>query len=120
MHSWRWVESLNDLLVPHIFKGINKIYNDIKRASNATNSRNGGGVIKPFQLTLMEIKYLPESLLEEDYIQLLHYLKNNDKSEKLFSSLLTKIYTNMAQTELGPKEVVNISIPKNRVFVHKV
>ena len=148
----RWSESLNDLLVPHIFKGINKIYNDIKRASMTRgNTRGvggaggagggagaggagggagaggagggagaGGGVIKPFQLTLMEIKYLPEALLEEDYNQLLYYLKNNDMSEKLLTSLLSKIYINMAQTELGPNETVKISIPKNRVFVHKV
>ena len=116
----RWIENLNDILVPHIFKGINKIYNDLRKLTEKTNN----GIIKPFQLTLMEIKYLPATLLEEDYTQLLLSFKNNNYSEALLSNLLKKIYIESVKEDIKLAKITliknNIKIPNNMLFIHKV
>ena len=114
MNKNKWQNSLNDILIPHIFKGLNKIYNDIKKIAASKNT----GVIKPFQLTLMEVKYLPEALLDEDYTQLLLSLRHNDKTEKLLTILISKIYTEILKEE--SYDCINVIFPKNKVFVHKV
>ena len=61
----RWLDNLNDILVPHIYKGINEIYNNIKRMVFLSGKTNG--TIKPFQLALLEVKYLSETVLNTDF-----------------------------------------------------
>jgi hypothetical protein len=43
----RWLDTLYDILAPHIFKGINEMYNNIKQQTNLLG--NTTGYVKAFQ-----------------------------------------------------------------------
>jgi hypothetical protein len=117
-----WLESVNDLLVPHIFKGLQEAYNAVNRLTK------GSKLFIAFQVTLEGITSLPQSKISQDYDVLVNNLIRNGHNEEWFTTLLKHLYHSYAKGALegaGLKLGDNfdptfIEVPEGSAFVHSV
>lgn len=120
----RWLDSINDIVVPHIFRGLDKLYNDIRRITERVKTKTGK-TLMAFQLALERIKDLPKGLIEDDYKVLLNSLRNVDCDEQWFHDLLDRAFVSYAREALR-SEGIDIKLSKDHIevpdgidFIHK-
>ena len=89
-----WLDSLNDILVPHVFKGLQEAYNSVNRLTG------GIKVLLAFQVTLEGIKDLSQSKIAADYAVLVNTLVKNGHDKVWFETLLRHLYVNYGKTAL--------------------
>lgn len=120
----RWLDSINDIVVPHIFRGLDKLYNDVRRITERVKTKTGK-TLMAFQLALERIKDLPKGLIEDDYRVLLNSLRNVDCDEQWFNDLLTKAFVSYAREALRSEGIDiklsrdHIEVPEGLDFIHK-
>jgi hypothetical protein len=117
-----WLESINDILVPHIFKGLQEAYNTVNRLTGGTK------VLLAFQVTLEGIKDLSQSKITADYTVLQNSLIKNGHDALWFETLLRHLYLNYGKSALLSAGLqINdnfntdlIEVPKGPDFVREV
>ena len=117
-----WLESVNDLLVPHIFKGLQEAYNAVNRLTK------GSKLLIAFQVTLEGITTLSQPKIAQDYTVLMNNLGRNGHPEDWFTTLLEHLYHSYAKSALegaGLKlgdhfDASFIEVPDGSAFVHMV
>jgi hypothetical protein len=90
-----WLDSINDILVPHIYNGLQVAYNSVAKICK------GKKVIMAFQVTLENIKDLPQQSIDNDYKVLLKTSeKTEDELRRMFDNLY-RSYANFALSSAG-------------------
>ena len=131
MSSAQWLDNLNDILVPHIYRGLSKVYIEIRRLSEMSQKQHGGGnragkTLMTFQLALSKIKDMPNTRLQNDYEFLLDSLNNVDQNEKWLRELFTNALMSYARDALASEGIHaklnrnHLTVPSNQDFIHNV
>jgi len=90
-----WLDSINDILVPHIYNGLQVAYNSVAKICK------GKKVLMAFQVTLENIKDLPQQSIDNDYKVLLKTSeKTEDELRRMFDNLY-RSYANFALSSAG-------------------
>jgi hypothetical protein len=85
-----WLDSLNDVLVPHIFNGLQVAYNSV--AKICRNNK----VLMAFQVTLENIKDLSQQSIDNDYRVLLKSIDEKGMDEEALRRIIKSLYRSYA------------------------
>jgi hypothetical protein len=89
-----WHNSINDILVPHIFNGLQEAYKTVNRLTG------GVKVLLAFQITLEQIRDLSQNKITDDYSVLMNSIKKMGHDALWFQTMIKHLYHSYAKSAI--------------------
>jgi hypothetical protein len=119
-----WASRVNDVLVPHIYRGLKNLYDTVRRKTERSNKKIvgvKGTTLLSFQYSLEAIVDLPQTTLNEDYDVLITGIQRKeqiDDPQEWFETLIGNAFDNYA-IEILQVDPDHLETPTASVFIHK-